>query len=213
MPHQLRTLQDYKPEQIRQIMSILVRASGGRKMHSKMVEQSLLEIILAIGLATDGTEESRLWQEFSSEDPSNKPERDGYLQLARADNPFELARRDRRFPGLLSRSSGLRRFARRRRNTSNSQAPIWRADWSGFSAEEQAEILLELALARQVWQQYGTPGKTGLLVRAAESFGLDVKSIKARAKKDIMDKQKPKKKAEKKSKKKGAKKNGNKRTS
>jgi hypothetical protein len=73
MQHQARVLQAHEPEQIRQIMDILIRASGGREIDSKMVEQSLLEVIHAIGLAADGTEESGLWQEFSAEDePSHQ---------------------------------------------------------------------------------------------------------------------------------------------
>lgn len=141
MPHQARVLQAHEPEQIRQIMDILIRASGGRKIYSKMVEQSLLEVLHAIGLAADGTEESGLWQEFSAEDePSHKADRDGFLQLATADDPFELAQSDRRLSDLLSRDATLRRFAQQRRKTSNSQAPIWRGYWGSFSPEEQAEI-------------------------------------------------------------------------
>ncbi|MHC4804532.1 MAG: hypothetical protein ACYTFF_20860 [Planctomycetota bacterium] len=141
MQHQARVLQAHEPEQIRQIMDILIRASGGREIDSKMVEQSLLEVIHAIGLAADGTEESGLWQEFSAEDePSHQADRDGFLQLTAADDPFELAQSDRRLSDLLSRDATLRRFAQQRRKTSNSQAPIWRGFWGSVSPEEQAEI-------------------------------------------------------------------------
>ena len=141
MPPQRRILKAYEAAQIERIVAILCRAADGRQIESKEVEQSLLEAIHAIRLASEGTEESGLWQEFTAEgEPSHKADRDGFLQLATAEDPFELARRDRRFPDLLSRSSGLRRFSRRRRNTSNSQAPIWQAYWSDFLAEEQAEI-------------------------------------------------------------------------
>jgi hypothetical protein len=145
MPNPSGVLQAYEPAQIRQIMDILIRASGERKISSKMVEQSLLEVLHAIGLAADGTEVSGLWQEFSAEDePSHKADRDGFHQLATADDPFELAQSDRRLSDLLSRDATLRRFAQQRRKTSNSQAPIWRGYWGSFSPEEQAEILKSL---------------------------------------------------------------------
>lgn len=140
MPHPSGVLQAYEPAQIEWIMAILDRASGGRQIDREEVEQSLLEIIYAIGLATDGTEQSRLWQEFSSQDPSNKTERDGFLKLARAEDPFELARRDRRLSALLSRGVGIRRAAGRWRKPGYSQASIRKADWKSLSAADQAEF-------------------------------------------------------------------------
>ena len=83
MPHPSGVLQAYAPAQIGQIMAILDRASDGRQIDNEEVEQSLLEIIYTIGLASDGTEASGLWQEFSSQDePSYQTVRDGFIDMA-----------------------------------------------------------------------------------------------------------------------------------
>jgi hypothetical protein len=140
MPHPSGVLQAYEPAQIERIMAILDRASGGRQIDREEVAQSLLEIIYAIGLATDGTEQSRLWQEFSSHEPSHKTVRDGFLRLARAEDPFALARRDRRLSSLLSRGVGVRRIAGRWQKPGYSQASIRNADWMSLSAADQAEF-------------------------------------------------------------------------
>ncbi len=140
MPHQTRVLQAYEPAQIERIMAILDRASGGRQIDREEVAQPLLEIIYAIGLATDGTEQSRLWQEFSSHEPSHKTVRDGFLRLARAEDPFALAQRDGRLSSLLSRGVGVRRIAGRWQKPGYSQASIRNADWTSLSAADQAEF-------------------------------------------------------------------------
>ena len=140
MPHPSGVLQAYEPAQIERIMAILDRASGGRQIDREEVAQSLLEIIYAIGLATDGTEQSRLWQEFSSHEPSHKTVRDSFLRLAKAEDPFALARRDRRLSSLLSRGVGVRRIAGRWRKPGYSQASIRQADWMSLSAADQAEF-------------------------------------------------------------------------
>ncbi len=140
MPHPSGVLQAYEPAQIERIMAILDRASGGRQIDREEVAQSLLEIIYAIGLATDGTEQSRLWQEFSSHEPSHKTVREGFLRLARAEDPFALAQRDRRLSSLLSRGVGVRRIAGRWRKPGYSQASIRNADWMSLSAADQAEF-------------------------------------------------------------------------
>lgn len=140
MPHPSGVLQAYEPAQIERIMAILDRASGGRQIDREEVAQSLLEIIYAIGLTTDGTEQSRLWQEFSSHEPSHKTVRDGFLRMTRAEDPFALARRDRRLSSLLSRGVGLRRIAGRWRKPGYSQASIRKTDWMSLSAVDQAEF-------------------------------------------------------------------------
>ena len=141
MPHPSGVLQAYEPAQIEQITAILGRAAGGRRIYSEEVEQALLEVIHAIGLASDGTEASGLWQEFSSQDePSHKTVRDGFLRLARAKDPFKLARRDRRLSSLLTRGVGLRRIAGRWRKPGYSQASIRKTDWMSLSAADQAEF-------------------------------------------------------------------------
>ena len=140
MPHPSGVLQAYEPAQIERIMAVLRRDSGGRQIDREEVAQSLLEIIYAIGLATDGTEQSRLWQEFSSHEPSHKTVRDGFLRLARAEDPFALAQRDRRLSSLHSRGVGVRRIAGRWRKPGYSQASIRNADWMSLSAADQAEF-------------------------------------------------------------------------
>ncbi len=129
MPDQPKILKEYAPAQIERIMAILDRASDGRQIDSEAVKQSLLEIIYAIGLATDGSEQSRLWQEFSSQEPSHRTERDGFLRLAGADDPLALARRDSRLSSLLRSSFGLHRAGGRWRKAGHSwRAPLrtWR---------------------------------------------------------------------------------------
>jgi hypothetical protein len=140
MPHPSGVLQAYEPAQIERIMAVLRRDSGGRQIDREEVAQSLLEIIYAIGLATDGTEQSRLWREFSSHEPSHKTVREGFLRLARAEDPFALAQRDRRLSSLLSRGVGVRRIAGRWRKPGYSQASIRNADWMSLSAADQAEF-------------------------------------------------------------------------
>ena len=140
MPHQTRVLQAYEPAQIGRIMAILDRASGGRQIDSEEVEQSLLEIIYAIGLASDGTEESRLWQEFSSQEPSPKTERDDLLQLAEAEDPFALVRRDRTLSLLLRNSVGLHRAGGRWRKAGYSLSSLRKTDWNSLSTAEQTEF-------------------------------------------------------------------------
>ncbi len=141
MPHQTRDLQAYAPAQIERIMAILDRASDGRQIDNEEVEHLLLEIIYTIGLASDGTEQSRLWQEYSSQDePSYKTLRDGLLRMAKAEDPFELARSDRRLSLLISRGVGLRRIAGRWGKPGYSQASIRKTDWSSLSAADQAEF-------------------------------------------------------------------------
>ncbi len=141
MPHHARTLQAYEPARIEQITAILGRAAGGRQIGSEEVEQALLEVIHAIGLASDGTEASGLWQEFSSQEPSHKTERDGLLRLASADDPFALARRDSRLSSLLSSSVGLHRVGGRWRKAGySSLSSLRKSDWSSISAAEQAEF-------------------------------------------------------------------------
>ena len=141
MPHHARTLQAYEPARIEQITAILGRAAGGRQIGSEEVEQALLEVIHAIGLASDGTEASGLWQEFSSQEPSHKTERDGLLRLASADDPFALARRDSRLSSLLSSSVGLHRVGGRWRKAGySSLSSLRKSDWSSLSAAEQAEF-------------------------------------------------------------------------
>jgi hypothetical protein len=140
MPHQARNLQAYDPATIERIVAILGRAAGGRQIDREEVEQSLLEVIHAIGLASDGTEESGLWREFSSQDPSHKIERDGLLRLASAEDPFELARRDRRLSSLLRSSVGLHRVGGRWRKAGYSLSSLRKTDWSSLSTGEQAEF-------------------------------------------------------------------------
>jgi len=140
MPHPSGVLQAYEPAQIERIMAILDRASGGRQIDREEITQSLLEIIHATGLATDGTEQSRLWQEFSSHEPSHKTVRDGFLRLARAEDPFALAQRDRRLSSLLSRGVVVRRIAGRWRKPGYSQASIRKTVWMSLSAADQAEF-------------------------------------------------------------------------
>ncbi len=141
MPHPSGVLQAYEPAQIERIMAILDRASGGRQIDREEVAQSLLEVIHATGLASDGTEQSRLWQEYSSQDePSYKTLRDGLLRMAKAEDPFELARSDRRLSLLISRGVGLRRIAGRWGKPGYSQASIRKTDWSSLSAADQAEF-------------------------------------------------------------------------
>ncbi len=137
MPDQPKILKEYAPAQIGWIMDILDRASDGRQIDSEAVEQSLLEIIHAIGLASDGTEGSRLWQEFSSQEPSHRTERDGLLRLAGADDPFTLARRDSRLSSLLRSSVGLHHAGGRWRKAGHSLSSLQKADWSSLSAAEQ----------------------------------------------------------------------------
>ena len=89
MPHPSGVLQAYAPARIEQITAIFGRAAGGRQIDSEEVEQALLEVIHAIGLASDGTEASGLWQEFSSQDePSYQTVRDGFIDMAKAEDPF-----------------------------------------------------------------------------------------------------------------------------
>ncbi len=141
IPHPSGVLQAYESAQIERIMAILDRASGGRQIDREEVAQSLLEIIYAIGLATDGTEQSRLWQEFSSQDePSHKTERDGLLRLARAEDPFALARRNSRLSSLLTSSVGLHRVGGRWRKAGYSLSSLRKTDWSSLSAADQAEF-------------------------------------------------------------------------
>jgi hypothetical protein len=140
MPHQPRVLQAYEPAQIERIMAILDRASGGRQIDREEVEQSLLELIDAVGLASDGTEESRLWQEFSSEEPSHTSERDGLLRLARAEDPFARARRNRRLSSLLRSCVELHRVGGRWRKAGYSLSSLRKTDWSSLSAADQAEF-------------------------------------------------------------------------
>ncbi len=140
MPHHTRALLAYAPAQIGWIMDILDRASDGRQIDSEAVKQSLLEIIHAIGLASDGTEGSRLWQEFSSQEPSHKTERDGLLRLASADDPFALARRDSRLSSLLTSSVGLHRAGGRWRKAGYTLSSLQKTDWSSLSTGEQAEF-------------------------------------------------------------------------
>jgi hypothetical protein len=122
-------------------MDILDRILGGRQIDREEVEQSLLEIIEAVGLASDGTEESDLWKEFSSQDePSHKTERDDLLRLAKADDPFALARRDSSLSSLLRSSVGLHRVGGRWRKAGYSLSSLRKTDWSSLSAAEQAEF-------------------------------------------------------------------------
>jgi len=100
----------------------------------------LLEIIYAIGLATDGTEQSRLWQEFSSHEPSHKTERDDLLQLAEAEDPFALVRRDRTLSLLLRNSVGLHRAGGRWRKAGYSLSSLRKTDWNSLSTAEQTEF-------------------------------------------------------------------------
>ena len=160
MPHPSGVLQAYAPAQIGQIMAILDRASDGRQIDNEEVEQSLLEIIYTIGLASDGTEQSRLWQEFSSQDePSYKTLRDGFLRMARAEDPFELARRDRRLSSLLTRGVGLRRIAGRWGKPGYSQASIRNADWMSLSAADQAEFRKMLEDSAEYYARFVGPGR------------------------------------------------------
>jgi hypothetical protein len=140
MPHPSGVLQAYEPAQIERIMAILDRASGGRQIDRKAVEQSLLEIIHSTGLATDGSEKSRLWQGFSPNEPSHRTERDGLLQLAEADDPFALARRNSRLSSLLSSSVGLHRAGGRWRKAGYTLSSLQKTDWSSLSTGEQAEF-------------------------------------------------------------------------
>ena len=160
MPHPSGVLQAYAPAQIGQIMAILDRASDGRQIDNEEVAQSLLEIIYTIGLASDGTEQSRLWQEFSSQDePSYKTLRDGFLRMARAEDPFELARRDRRLSSLLTRGVGLRRIAGRWGKPGYSQASIRNADWMSLSAADQAEFRKMLEDSAEYYARFVGPGR------------------------------------------------------
>ena len=160
MPHHARTLQAYEPARIEQITAILGRAAGGRQIYSEEVEQALLEVIHAIGLASDGTEASGLWQEFSSQDePSYQTVRDGFIDMAKAEDPFELVRRDRRLSSLLSRGVGLRRIAGRWRKPGYSQASIREANWRSLSAADQAEFRKMLEDSAEYYARFVGPGR------------------------------------------------------
>ena len=160
MPHPSGVLQAYAPAQIGQIMAILDRASDGRQIDNEEVEQSLLEIIYPIGLASDGTEASGLWQEFSSQDePSYQTVRDGFIDMAKAEDPFELVRRDRRLSSLLTRGVGLRRIAGRWGKPGYSQASIRNADWMSLSAADQAEFRKMLEDSAEYYARFVGPGR------------------------------------------------------
>jgi hypothetical protein len=159
MPHQTRVFRTYEPAQIERIMAILDRASGGRQIDREEVEQSLLEIIYATGLASDGTERSRLWQEFSSEEQSRKDERDAFRRLSGADDPIELARRDQRLGSLLRTSIGLHRRGGRWREAGLSLSSLLTSDWNSLSAAEQAEFRKALEDAASYYAQLVKRGR------------------------------------------------------
>jgi hypothetical protein len=131
----------FEPAQIDRIMEILGRTRTGRQVDREMAQEALLEVIQAVGLASDGTQESQIWHEFSIQETDfHKTGRDGFRELAEADDPFELARRDQNLADLLNRSTALRHLTRQRQETSNSQAPIWRSFWGTLSAQEQSTV-------------------------------------------------------------------------
>lgn len=121
-------------------MDVLERASGGEPIDRDAVERSLLEVVHAVGLGMDGSEASRHWHEFAAREPSLRQERDAFLELAEAEDPFELAQSNRKYPGLLNSSAALRRVTQRLSRTRNSQAPIWQGFWGNLSPEEQSQV-------------------------------------------------------------------------
>jgi hypothetical protein len=137
MRNEPEVLTAYAPAQLARIMTVLERAAGGRTLDSAVVEQSLLELVHGVELASDGSEDSRLWHEFSSEEQSPRAERDGFLRLATAVDPFALARRSRRLSALLRLNGALHRHGSRWRRTGFSLSLIRDRNWSALSAPEQ----------------------------------------------------------------------------
>ena len=160
MPNPSGVLQAYEPAEIERIMAILDRASGGRQIDIEDVEQSLLEMIHAIGLASAGTEASRLWQEFSSQDEqSHMTVRDGFKLLASAEDPFELARRDRGLSSLLPRIVGIRRIAGRWQQPGYSMTSIHKTDWKSLSNADQAEFRKMLDVSASYYARFVRRGR------------------------------------------------------
>lgn len=137
MRNEPEVLTAYAPAQLAQIVTILERASGGRTLDGAMVEQSLLELIQGVELATDGGEVSGLWHELASEEPSPKTEREGFRRLARAEDPFTLLRRSRRLSALLRLSGALHRRGSRWRRAGFTLTLVRDIDWHNLSAAEQ----------------------------------------------------------------------------
>ena len=80
-------LEGYAPDKLARMVTILERAANGRPVDAVEVEERLVELIHAIGLAREDTEQAELWHELP--EPGHAHLRDRFKELAAAGNSLD----------------------------------------------------------------------------------------------------------------------------
>jgi hypothetical protein len=134
-----RELQGYAPGTLDEIQTLLERA-GGRQIDAAALEEDLLAVVHAIGLAHDGSDEGKLWLGLAADDPSHAEMAEGFARAADAENPVDPAVLGKNLRAGLSariRSRWKARWGREHRNLEPSLSSI---DWDFLNDAERGEI-------------------------------------------------------------------------
>lgn len=143
-----KLLTAYSPDQFDRILDLLARAGDDAPNVARLrldearadLEQDLLSLIQAVGLAYDGSEASAAWDEFERSEPSHKQLASSFRTMAKATRPLEpRVCKPELWPELnaLIRSSWVARW---RREGRNSEPSLRTVNWDTLTGAEQEDI-------------------------------------------------------------------------
>lgn len=130
----------YPPDKLARMVTILERAADGRPVDASEVEDRLIELIHAIGLAREDTEHARLWHELQADlAPDHAHLRDRFKELAAAENPLDpiLCARDLA-PYLQGQIRT--RWSPRWKRAGRGEPRVSTLDWHALTPVEQDEL-------------------------------------------------------------------------
>lgn len=172
----MNELHAHSPEALGAMATLLRRASGGQAIDVEALQEELLSLVYAIGLAYDGSEDEEVWLELAAEEPSHAALAEGFSQAIDADNPLASAvlRLDLR-PELSGRIR-KRWLTRRTSERRNAEPTLRHIEWEFLNEAEREEIremLRDLAEYHRSFVRRGRVQKTELdtaLLGLAEIF-------------------------------------------
>jgi hypothetical protein len=142
----------YTDDTLERLVAILRRAGGDSSIHASLLERHLSDLVHAVGLRIDDSEQAEVWRTLQENEPPRAELAKLFRRMARAKDPFaNRADFDLALPQLHAKARV--RWARRiRRGELGRAHPLLGVRWTDLSVSERADVR-EMARERARYHQ------------------------------------------------------------